>query len=162
MPKYEAKPCRLGTSSGSEEGWLCLKDDVIFAILVREGGNVGEKQGWYLQIGFGPCEAEGLVFGSVEQALQWLKERTGKKGRAATLTAVSGEPQVAQERNIAIRTVTVIGSEALLRSDGRAAIRIDTRELGSIALEVDQRAIDTLRRQLASAEQFLRQQVGKA
>jgi hypothetical protein len=53
-------------------------------------------------------------------------------------------------------TLTVVGSETLLRPDGRAAIRLDTRELGPIALEVDQRAIDTLRRQLANAETHLR------
>ena len=30
-----------------------------------------------------------------------------------------------------LKTVTVVGSETLLRPDGRVAIRLDTRELGS-------------------------------
>ena len=54
-------------------------------------------------------------------------------------------------------TLTVTASQALGRPDGRAAIRLQTKELGSIAFEVDQQAIDALRRDLATAEQFLRQ-----
>lgn len=53
-------------------------------------------------------------------------------------------------------TVTVTGSQALGRPDGRVSIRLQTRELGSIAFEVDQRAIDALRRDLAAAETLLR------
>lgn len=59
-------------------------------------------------------------------------------------------------------TVTVTGSQALGRPDGRAAIRLQTKELGSIAFEVDQRAIDALRRDLRAAEKLLRQQTGRA
>jgi hypothetical protein len=61
-----------------------------------------------------------------------------------------------------VRTVTVIGSQSLARPDGRAAIRLETKELGSIAFEVNQHAIDTLRRDLALAETFLRQPTGNA
>jgi hypothetical protein len=60
------------------------------------------------------------------------------------------------------RTVTVLGSVAAGRPDGRVAIRLQTKELGSIAFEVDQRAIDALRRDLMIAERFLRQKAGKA
>jgi hypothetical protein len=59
-------------------------------------------------------------------------------------------------------TVTVVGSETLLRPDGRAAIRLDTREMGPIAFEVDQRAIDALRLQLVTAETHLRQKPAQA
>lgn len=59
-------------------------------------------------------------------------------------------------------TVTVLGSQALGRPDGRVSIRLLTKELGSIAFEVDQRAIDALRGDLLKAEQFLRQPTGKA
>jgi hypothetical protein len=52
-------------------------------------------------------------------------------------------------------TVTVIQSQSLARPDGRVAIRLQTKELGSIAFEVDQHAIDTLRRELATAETYL-------
>jgi hypothetical protein len=56
-----------------------------------------------------------------------------------------------------VRTVSVMGSEPMVRADGRAAIRLDTRELGSIAFEVNQRAIDSLRQAIAAAETHLRQ-----
>jgi hypothetical protein len=59
-------------------------------------------------------------------------------------------------------TVTVLGSQPLGRPDGRVAIRLQTKELGSIAFEVDQRAIDALRKDLTTAEKLLRQKAGKA
>ncbi len=58
--------------------------------------------------------------------------------------------------------VTVLRSESLLSSDRRAAIELVTRELGPIAFEVDQRAIDALRRHLATVETFLLQKGGNA
>ena len=64
---------------------------------------------------------------------------------------------MAEQRTREVRTVTVIGSESMARPDGRVAIRLDTREIGSIAFEVDQHAIDALRRQLVNAEHTLRQ-----
>jgi hypothetical protein len=53
-------------------------------------------------------------------------------------------------------TLTVTGSNALARPDGRAAIRLETREIGPIAFEVTQTAIDALRTALASAETHIR------
>jgi hypothetical protein len=64
---------------------------------------------------------------------------------------------ISLERTTHLTTVTVTGSETLLRADGRAAIQLDTRELGTIAFEVDQLAIDALRRSIAAAETHLRQ-----
>ncbi len=59
-------------------------------------------------------------------------------------------------------TVTVTGSSTVARPDGRVAILLQTKQLGPIAFEVDQHAIDTLRRELVLAETFLRQSTGKA
>jgi hypothetical protein len=56
-----------------------------------------------------------------------------------------------------VRMLTVIASSTLFRPDGRAAILLETRQAGTIAFEVNQGAIDALRRHLARAEQFLRQ-----
>ena len=58
------------------------------------------------------------------------------------------------------QTYTVTGSQALGRPDGRVAIRLLTKELGYIAFEVDQRAIDHLRNDLTAAERLLRQSGG--
>lgn len=49
-------------------------------------------------------------------------------------------------------TVTVLRSKPLHRPDGRSAILLETQEIGPIAFEVDQKAIDALRKAIASAE----------
>lgn len=54
------------------------------------------------------------------------------------------------------RTVMLLGSQALGRPDGRAALMLYTEQLGAIAFELDQQRIDALRRDLAIAEQYLR------
>ena len=59
-------------------------------------------------------------------------------------------------QNRGVTTVIVTGSQPMVRPDGRAAIRLETRQLGSIAFEVDQLAIDALRQALAAAETHLR------
>jgi hypothetical protein len=58
-------------------------------------------------------------------------------------------------------TVQLLGSQALARPDGRAALLLNTDRFGPIAFEVDQQRIDALRRDLTIAEQFLRQPTTK-
>jgi hypothetical protein len=54
-------------------------------------------------------------------------------------------------------TVTLLLSHALgMSSDGRIAISLKTKELGTIACEVDQPTINALRRDLACAETLVR------
>ena len=55
------------------------------------------------------------------------------------------------------KMVTVLGSQCLGRPDGRVAICLITKELGSITFEVTKRSIDALRVELATAEMFLRE-----
>ena len=45
---------------------------------------------------------------------------------------------------------------------GTTSLRLDTKEFGSIAFRIDLKAIEILRRELATAEAFLRQPTGKA
>lgn len=52
-------------------------------------------------------------------------------------------------------TVKVIGSQALVNPNG-VAIRLDLSPGRPIAFEVDQQAIDTLRRELTTAETLLK------
>ncbi len=61
-----------------------------------------------------------------------------------------------------LTTVTVLGSNAVGRPDGRVAIRLVTLEAGSIAFEVDERAIDALRKAIRAAEKILHQRPGRA
>jgi hypothetical protein len=75
---------------------------------------------------------------------------------------VPGEILMAEKKTRDVTTLTVLGSQPMARPDGRAAIRLETRELGPIAFEVDQRAIAALRSAIAVLETHLRQKPGKA
>lgn len=59
-----------------------------------------------------------------------------------------------------IPTVTVVGSNAVARADGRAAIVLETKERGPIAFEVSLQSIAVLRPGLAAAETILLRQTG--
>lgn len=61
------------------------------------------------------------------------------------------------DRTSEYTTVTVLRSRPIGRPDGRSAILLETKEIGAIAFEVDQRAIAALRSALAAAERNLRQ-----
>jgi hypothetical protein len=58
--------------------------------------------------------------------------------------------------------VTVRQSQAFRRPDGRVSIGFWTKEIGPIAFEVNQQAIDSLRNNLKDAERLLHRQVGHA
>jgi hypothetical protein len=82
----EFQSCRIATSDGSEDACLCLRDGVILALLVRHGDGAPAGQGWYLHSGFGPCQREGLVFGTLDEARDWL-EQTAAAGCSRTKEA---------------------------------------------------------------------------
>ena len=73
MASFEFQSRRLATPDGSEEGVLCMRDGVLFAILAPAGA-VGEEPGWYLHLGFGPCDREGLIFRNLNEAGEWLEQ----------------------------------------------------------------------------------------
>ena len=58
--------------------------------------------------------------------------------------------------------VTVRQSQAFRRPDGRVSVGLWTKEIGSIAFEVNQQAIDALRNNLKDAERLLHRKVGHA
>jgi hypothetical protein len=58
--------------------------------------------------------------------------------------------------------VTVRQSQAFRRPNGRVSIGLWTKEIGAIAFEVNQQAIDALRNNLKDAERLLHRQVGYA
>jgi hypothetical protein len=72
-----------------------------------------------------------------------------------------GMAPMASDQSKDPRMVTVLGSQALGRPDGRAAILLVTKELGPIAFEVNQQAIDVLSRDLIAATVLLRQSTTK-
>jgi hypothetical protein len=54
-------PVQLATLRGSEEACLVLVSDALAAVLVRILPEPDERpdEGWFLQVGFGPCNREG-------------------------------------------------------------------------------------------------------
>jgi hypothetical protein len=67
--------CRIATISDSEEACLMLADGVVMAVLVRLDRDAPDEPGWYLQVGFGPCDQEGLLFESTAAAAAWVEQR---------------------------------------------------------------------------------------
>jgi hypothetical protein len=59
-------------------------------------------------------------------------------------------------------TIVTVRQSQALRPDGRVSIRLWTKEVGAIAFEVNQQAIDALRNNLKDAERLLHRQVGHA
>ena len=54
-----------------------------------------------------------------------------------------------------IKTLTMLGCQTIGRSDGRAAILLNSKELGPVAFEVNEQAIDAIQKALAVAATLL-------
>ncbi len=68
-------PVQLATRRGREDGHLVLVNEAVAAVLVRILPEPHEKpeEGWFLQVGFGPCNREGLIFPTLEAAAVWTR-----------------------------------------------------------------------------------------
>jgi len=65
---------QLGGQYTGEDAWLGRVNGHVVALFVRvDGSDVPpEIQGWFLEIGFGPCRGEGLLFPTREAAAGWI------------------------------------------------------------------------------------------
>ena len=61
-----------------------------------------------------------------------------------------------------VPTLTVLASESAVRNDGTTALVLQTKEAGTIAIAVDLKGIEILRRQLAACETVLTAPKGNA
>ena len=77
----EFRSCRIAASAGVEDGRICLVNDIIYAVLIRLLSSSPEEQGWYLQIGFGPCDQEGLLFTRLSEAESWIQNQINPRDR---------------------------------------------------------------------------------
>src|SRR5919199_5503077 len=68
-------PVCLATKEGLEEAQLVLAEGGILAILVRAEAAESTAGCWYLQTGFGPCEAEGVLFPDLGAVKTWVRQR---------------------------------------------------------------------------------------
>jgi hypothetical protein len=71
----EFRECNVATLDGSEEGRICLANGIVFALLARLVNDPPDDQGWYLLTGFGPCEQEGIIFQTLDEAADWIRDR---------------------------------------------------------------------------------------
>ena len=58
-----------------------LLNEVLAAVLVRILPEPDEpsEEGWFLQVGFGPCNREGLIFPTLEAAEIWARTQFGSE-----------------------------------------------------------------------------------
>lgn len=75
------EPRAVMTGSGDQDGRLVSLDGRLVAVLVRlqdeaHGDLVGS---WYLEAGFGPCGGAASMpcFATIENAVDWIRERVG-------------------------------------------------------------------------------------
>lgn len=63
------EPIRAATRQAAEDAHLVFANQQLVAFLVPS------DEGWYLQLGLGPCEREGLIFETLDAAEIWVRER---------------------------------------------------------------------------------------
>jgi hypothetical protein len=61
------EPVRTATHDASEMAHLVRFNESIVALLLPA------ETGWFLQMGFGPCEQEGLIFQTLSAAEFWVR-----------------------------------------------------------------------------------------
>ncbi len=68
-------PIQLAALRGTEEARLVMVDAALAAVLVRILPEPDDRpeEGWFLQVGFGPCNREGLIFPTLEAAAAWTR-----------------------------------------------------------------------------------------
>jgi hypothetical protein len=71
------QPIRLGNHCDGEDALLGLVDDHLVAILVRVADDElpADRQGWFLEAGFGPCRGEGLLFPELKAGETWIRQQ---------------------------------------------------------------------------------------
>jgi len=74
-------PIRLAGQYESETAQLALANQHLVAVLVRIASDdlPLERQGWCLEIGFGPCRAEGRWFPTLSSAEAWIRSQIPAK-----------------------------------------------------------------------------------
>jgi hypothetical protein len=78
MISITLQPLPVMTGSQDQEGRLVLADGQLVAVLVRLADEVhgAERGGWFLEVGFGPCDGpEHPVFESLDEAQVWVRRR---------------------------------------------------------------------------------------
>ncbi len=83
------QPIRLADHRDGEDALLGLVNDHLMAVLVRVADDQlpADQQGWYLEVGFGPCRGEGLLFPVLKAGEAWIRQQISANWPAAEATA---------------------------------------------------------------------------
>src|SRR5918912_782600 len=101
-------PVSLATKEGLEEAQLVLAEGGILAILVRAEAVESTAGCWYLQTGFGSCEAEGVLFPDLGAVKTWVRQRLHEHPDwAAPSRSGQPEPKRAEAPSRALRILIV-------------------------------------------------------
>ncbi|WP_287744815.1 hypothetical protein [Methylobacterium sp.] len=85
-PSVCLKPVAVNTGSGGQDGLLVFFADQLVAVLVRLEGthdpNTTLQGQWFLEAGFGPCQAwnKGQVFATQDEAVAWVRDQVLQQG----------------------------------------------------------------------------------
>src|SRR5919199_3330844 len=122
-------PVCLATKEGLEEAQLALVEGGILAILVRAEAAESTEGCWYLQTGFGPCEAEGVLFPDLGAVKTWVRQRLHEHlDWAAPSRSGEPEPKRAEAPSRALRILIV-------EDDSIHALSLE-RHIGQLGYEV--------------------------
>lgn len=84
MPlEIQFQPIDIGDPAAGEEAVLGLANGRLVAVLVRIALKGSEDHaGFYLEVGFGPCGREGLLFASLQAAESWIRSQVSPAAAA--------------------------------------------------------------------------------
>ncbi|ACL57503.1 hypothetical protein [Methylobacterium nodulans] len=71
-------PIEVAQTQGTEEARLIMVRSVLAAIVIRiyAEPQLGIEEGWFLKVGFGPCDREGVIFKNIEEVESWAHALT--------------------------------------------------------------------------------------
>jgi hypothetical protein len=81
--RIDFQTCKIASPTGAEDGRLARVGETIVAMLVRLAHAEGPGE-WYLVLGFGPWEQEGLLFPTLQHAAEWIEQNLPQQWEAST------------------------------------------------------------------------------
>lgn len=91
MQSVQFQSIQVAERDGAEAAQIVWVDGCLAAVLVEvaDPALADDAQGWYLQIGFGPCEGEGVLFRDLSAAEAWIRGRFGAAWAATPRRALA-------------------------------------------------------------------------
>ena len=76
-PRVTREPMDVLTGTDDREGFLILVNGSLAAVIVRlaDPAHDSLRGKWFLEVGFGRLQRDGLVFDTPEDAMEWVRAR---------------------------------------------------------------------------------------